>query len=325
MTLRRFYAFIGVLLIGAAVAGLIISVAGTIGLWRVQRRITVGLDNAFALLDTTLQATTDGLDVAGQSLDQADQSLDTLVATIQTTGQTVSDTLPLIDAISQVTVHDLPVTISSTQTALASAQASAQVVDVTLAALTSIPFLPLAQYQPAVPLSDALGTVSDSLDHIPASLVSLEHSLATASTNLQTIEAQFDRIAADIDGLGLSLAAARSVINQYGQVVATLQAQLALARDNLPRQIDTIAWFITLALIWLGLTQVGLLMQGLEMLGLEYAKPRRAPEAALAPVAPAPEPAPPSTRPEPSASAPPAEKPAEPDDPISPDSAVPPT
>ncbi len=40
----------------------------------------------------------------------------------------------------------------------------------------------------------------------------------------------------------------------------------------MPRTLDGISTFITIALIWLALSQLGLLMQGLEMLGLNFVK-----------------------------------------------------
>lgn len=272
---RSLFFFVGILLIAASVGGLAISITGIIGVWRVEKDMKAGLEDTLTLLDTNLQTTADGLRIAGRSLDQATGSLDTLGDAIQTTKKSVHDTIPLIDTVAQLTTRDLPTTISTTQQALTSAQSSARVVDSTLTILTSIPLLRVNRYQTQVPLGDALGDVSASLDPLPDSLSSMDESLANARGNLSTTEEQFDEIAVDIDDIGTSLTDAREVTTQYLQVVSGLQQQLASARNSLPGYIDAISWFVTVALVWLGLTQIGLMVQGLEMMGLDLLKKRK--------------------------------------------------
>ena len=270
---HRVYTFIGILLIGAAVAGLAISVTGIFGVWRLGRSMKTGLIDTLALLETTLQTTADGITIAGQSLDQAIVSLDTLASTLATTGQSVHDTIPVLEALTQVTTQDVPQTILTTQQALASAQASAAVVDSTLTLLTSLPLLPITPYRPNVALSDALGNISTSLEPIPATLASMEESMTATSRNLVIIDSQFGEMGTDLAAINTSLAQAQAVTTQYLQVTATLQQQVAVAKLHLPAQLDAISGFITIALVWLGLTQIGLMMQGLEMMGLEFVRP----------------------------------------------------
>jgi hypothetical protein len=271
---RRFYSIVGVLLIVAAIAGLAISVIGISGIWRIERSIVTNLKTTLDLLDTTLQTTADGITLAELSLDQASSSLNTLVDTIETTGKSVHDTIPLVESLTQVTTQDVPGTIAQTQVALQSAQASAQVIDTTLSIITSIPFLTIAPYSNQKPLADALKDVSSSLDPISASLSSLETTLNASVDNLSGMEKQLTQIAVDIRAINRSVTDAKTVTSQYLTQVATLQTQLDLARNRLPGALNAIAWFITVALIWLGFTQIGLIMQGLEMMGLNFNRPK---------------------------------------------------
>jgi hypothetical protein len=270
MIRRSFFSLLGMILIAASIAGIAISVVGVMGVWQIEKNIKASLDNTLALLDTTLQTTFEGLTIASQSLEQANTSLATLSKTIETTGKSVSDSIPLLESLTQVTVVDLPTTISTTQAALQSAQMSARVVDSTLTALTSIPFLFAKPYDNSKPLSKALEDVSDSLDPIPTSLLSMESSLAASKENLGTMEVMFTQIAADIDTINTSTASAQGVVAQYLELIETLRAQLAQARVQLPAALDQVAWFITVAFVWLGITQIGLMMQGLEMMGLSF-------------------------------------------------------
>jgi hypothetical protein len=266
---RRVYRLVGGALIAAAVAGLVFSLVAIVGVWRAERSMKRGLTTSLELLDTTLETTADALTIAGQSLDQANGSLDTLVDAIRTTGKTFSDTLPLIDSLTQVTTEAVPDTVSATQTALESAQSSAEVVDSTLTLLTSIPLLPIAPYDPDVPLSQALADVADSLDAIPESLAGMEGALENSSANLTEIGGQLEAIAGDIEAIDASLADARAVTSEYLQVITTLQQQVDLARASVPRRLDLIAVFLSLALVWLVVTQIGLMVQGFEMLAMD--------------------------------------------------------
>ncbi|PKO17826.1 MAG: hypothetical protein CVU39_04905 [Chloroflexi bacterium HGW-Chloroflexi-10] len=267
---RGLYNFIGILLILAALAGLAISVTGIIGIWRIENAMKTSFVDTLDLLDDTLQATADGITVADQSLSQGITSINTLTQTIETTGKSVEDSIPLVDTFTQMTILDLPKTIETTQEALESAQSSAAVIDTTLALLTTIPYSPITSYDNTVPLGDALGEVSVSLDALPISLATMEKPLEKSKENLTEIGTQITTMATDIQEINNSLTNARKVTTQYQGVISTLQQQLALTRQNLPGQLEMISWFLTVALVWLGLTQIGLLMQGFEMMGLDF-------------------------------------------------------
>lgn len=276
---RVIFAFFGVVLVIAAVAGIIISAFGIIGLWRIEQDMKSSLNDTLALLDTTLQATHDGLSIASQSLDQANTSLGSLVSGIQVTGDLVDGAVPMMDTLSRVTTVELPGTIASTQSALTSAASSAKVVDSTLTMLTALPFFGVQPYSNQVPLSKAFTQITDSLDPISVSLGSMKQSLADTKVNLGKANTALADIGKNIDAIGASLTQAQTVTKQYLDVIATLRQQLAAAQKNLPATLDRVAVFITIAFLWLGLTQIGLLMQGLEMMGLEFSRSQKKEEA----------------------------------------------
>lgn len=258
---------IGVVLILASVAGLILSMLGIVEMWRLRRTMTSGLLESIELLDTTLQATTDGLTVVDESLSKATLDVYALGNTLQTTGQAIHDTNPLLDELTRLVSEDLPDAILTTQTALTSAQASARLIESTLKIVTAIPLLPLEPYDPPVPLDVALGNVSTSLDPIPDSLSAMEQSMTTSQGNLLLIEAEFNIMARHIGEINASLTEARTVVAQYQGVVDEVHVQVLELQTNLPKWMGALTWFVTLVLLWLAVTQVGLLMQGMEMLG----------------------------------------------------------
>ncbi len=277
---KVFFSSLGGLLAVAAIAGFIISAVGIIGLWSIEKNTTASLVNTMDLLDRTLQTTHDGLSVASQALEQANDSLDALVLAVDATGQSVIDTVPFMDALKKMTNEDLPGALSSTKTAFQSAQSSASVIDATLGVLTAIPFLSTPSYKNDIPLSDAFGNVADSLDPISDSLTAMGDSLDDSKENMGDINLAFTQISTNLVSIDTSISDAKGITDQYLVILEDLNLQLDQTKDKLPRTIRGVAWFITIALIWLALTQLGLLMQALEMLGLRFPQ-EKAPEAAV--------------------------------------------
>mgnify|MGYP000162138112 CR=1 FL=1 len=267
---RAILSSLGILLIVAAISGMAISIFGVIGLWRVETDIKTRIDETLALLDTTLQTTSDGLSVASRSLEQADSALASLHSALQAAKDSVEGTLPLLDTLSDVTTQELPQTISKSQQAIQSAQNSAKIIDSTLSALASIPLIGLRGYDSTRPLSGSLAELSRSLDPIANSLASIEEPLTTSKDSLAAIGKSTSEMAQDLADIRASLGQARQATAQYKSVVATLQQKVVTARNNAPLTLDRAAWFITIVFLWLGLTQIGLLLQGLEMLGFEF-------------------------------------------------------
>ncbi len=274
---RVTFSVLGILLIIAAIAGILISIVGIIGLWRIERSAKASLVNTLDLLGTTVQATHDGLSIASRSLDQADDSLTAVTDMLEATGRSVEDMMPFMDSLKKMTVVDLPGALSSTKTAFRSAQASAGVIDNTLSLLTAIPFLSTPTYNNQPPLSTAFGGVSDSLDPISESLTSMEGSLSSTKDNLGEIEGSITSISDSLSGIQTSLSDAKGVTDQYLTVLEDLGEQVDNSKKKLPAALQSISWFITIALVWLALTQLGLLMQGAEMLGLNFVKELRQP------------------------------------------------
>lgn len=259
---------VGYTLLGAAIIGILFSAWGLITVWRMRTPIAAGLTETLDLLDSTLQASADGLMIADDSLGQTSTAIGALEDTFQATGRTLDDSTELVNTMIGFFGQELPDTITATQTSLISAQASARVIDTTLRAMSNIPILPLPQYNPPVPLQDSLQQVSESLDPLQGSFESLESTLRSSRGNLILIGAEFDIITRQVQAINLSLTNSRAVVQDYQDVVADLQDRVNSAQAGLPRWISNLTWITTLLLIWLAITQVGLFVQGLEMLGV---------------------------------------------------------
>ncbi len=270
--MKAFTKIIGITVIIAAIAGLIICIGGIIGVWMAREPVATSLTNTLELLNATLQATSDGLTVADQSLSQAADTVKALENTIRTMAKAVEETVPMMESITSLMDTSLPEAIQATQSALTSAQSSARSVESALTLMTSIPFLPIKPYQPEVPLADTLGEVAASLDPIPQSFTAMEDSMKSSKGNVIMLSAQINIIADNVSELSTNLANAQQVLEQYHLVIDTVQNKVAIALENLPLFLNGVAILVTIILVWLGLTQVGLLYQGFEMVGSEGKK-----------------------------------------------------
>jgi hypothetical protein len=261
--LRR---LIGLLLIIAALAGIVFSAWGLIQIWRLRPVVTQTVTDNLALFDQTLNTTQDGLTIVGQVVETTTVDVASLQTTTLALAQTIHDTTPTLDSLTSLTGKDMPAAISATKTSLASAQGSALLIDNVLAALTSIPFSPVAAYQPAVPLHTALAQVSSSLDALTPSLATINTSLADGKANLSVVETELTNISATTKGISDTLGSALIVINHYQATVTQLKQNVEATQLVAAGWITTITWVLTFVLIWLLMAQLGLGAQGLEML-----------------------------------------------------------
>jgi hypothetical protein len=256
---------IGILLIIGAVGGTLFSLTGLVELWRYRPVVTKSVVDNLALVDQTLSTTQQALSIVGQVVETTTGDVAALQATSAAVAQAIRDTNPGLDSIISLTGKDIPDAISATQTSLASAQSSALVIDNVLAALTSIPFLPIGAYAPAVPLHTSLGQVSASLNTLKPALVTINTSLVNDKTDMNTVEAQLTQIAKTTQGMSLSLTDAQTVINQYIAVTTQLKTNIEATQREAPSWITAISWITSLVLGWLVIAQLGLGMQGLDL------------------------------------------------------------
>jgi hypothetical protein len=263
MMLRR---LVGFLLIVAAVGGIIFSVVGLIEIWRYRPVVTKAVTDNLVLFEQTLNTTQGVLTIVGQTVQTTTVGVDSLQTTTLALAQAIHSTSPMLDSLTSLTSKGLPAAVGAAQTSLASAQSSALLIDNVLAALTSIPFSPVAAYKPAIPLHTALAQVSDSMNTLAPALTTINSSLAEGKANLGIVEAELNKISKTTQGIGNTLGSAQTVITQYEAATTQLKANVEATQRVAPAWMTTITWILSFVLGWLLIAQLGLGMQGLAML-----------------------------------------------------------
>jgi hypothetical protein len=266
MILKR---FLGMLFVIAALIGILFSLLGIATVWRVRPAINQSVVGNLVLVDQTLTTTRDALSMVGQTIQITSIDVTSLQTTTNALAQAVQESRPGFDSLVTLTGKDIPAAITATQTALASAQASALLVDNTLSVLTSIPFLPVDAYAPAVPLHTALADISSSLDSFSPSLTEIHDSLVADQETLDTMQTELANVSDSTQTVSDILSNATTTIDQYVTVTSQLKANVENAQTNAPKWIFVGCVISSFILAWFMILQLSLWLQGLELLRIK--------------------------------------------------------
>jgi hypothetical protein len=257
---------IGILLIIAAAAGMLFSVAGIVAVWQVQPRLVSVVNENLALIKQSLDATEEGLNIIDQSIKTITEDVKSMQTATETLSKQIKNSIPALDSMATMTGTDLPDAIKSAQTSLAAAQSSAQLIDSIMSSLSNLPFSIAGSYKPDVPLHTALGQVSDSLNNIPSSLELIHTSISASKSNLDVMETELNTISASVKEITENLSNAQKVTGQYHTILSTFIERVETTQKHATEWIVTAAWLLTFLLVWFVIAQLGLLVQGLDLL-----------------------------------------------------------
>jgi chromosome segregation ATPase len=151
-------------------------------------------------------------------------------------------------------------TITNTQAAINSAQASASAVDNILTTLSKIPLIGI-NYNPSQPLSAALGDVSASLDPLQKNLKDFETNLKTTQSDMDAFRSQLYILDQNINTINSNLKSAQGVIDNYRTQLTSLQTSTNRAITSLPRWITTVCWILTFFILWFMLFLSAIMLQ----------------------------------------------------------------
>ncbi|RRR72278.1 MAG: hypothetical protein EI684_10295 [Candidatus Viridilinea halotolerans] len=259
---RTLARLIGIILLATAALGLLLSGVGLWATWSWGRQAEMLILRELVLLDETLSASNEGLDVAKVALDDTNATLHTLSQTFVAVSRTVTETRPIMQTLATVTSQDLPQTINATRQTLASAQETAQMVDGVLGALSIFG----VRYNPDQTLGVAIGEVSRSLASLPGSLNEVAQGLQQANRNLATVANDLNSVNTGLQSIAFSVDELTAVVARYQLVVNALQAEVGALQADLPIGFMRIRWALSLLMIWLALAQLVLITRGRELL-----------------------------------------------------------
>ncbi len=251
-----------ILMVWLSALGILLSIFLLIQVWRNRQPIADKLQATLEQSSTILQTTDEGLAVIDQVISNVYTSTIYLDEATQAFSQTVQSTNIFLDSADTFIGENLITTITNTQAALDSAQASAKVIDNILTAMSRIPLIGI-NYNPTLPLNIALGEVSTSLDPLQGTLKNFQTNLATTQDNMQEFSTQISVLDKNIIAIDKNLRQVQSTIDSYRSQVSSLKSWVDRAKNNLPAWIITISWILTIIILWLVITQIAIMLQGI--------------------------------------------------------------
>jgi paraquat-inducible protein B len=273
--LRR---LLGVFVMIAGIVGLLLSLAGLVGLWMVKPTVTASADATLTTLLSSVVVSQETLVTTNEALGATVASLEALSEMLNTTAKTVEDTQPVIVQINVLMGEALPVTLEAAAESLMAAESAAESLEVAIQAfdafrlaLGSAPLLsavvpaPEQTYDPAAPLSESLGELSESIQAIPAMLSDLAVGVDEAGGNLDLIEGNLDTMAESVTLISVGLSRYQVTITESRTSMDDLESLLTEVQTNLSRILNVATLIVALLLVWLLAAQVVILSQGWEL------------------------------------------------------------
>jgi uncharacterized protein YoxC len=179
------------------------------------------------------------MDESNDVLVGVEESLDSVqTATVDVT-VLLTDTRPLVSETTEVIASDVPDAIEGIQTSMPSLIETAATVDETLRFLSNfqasipIPFRDALSfglgidYDPEIPLNQALEDLGGNLDGIPENLRGLEEDLTTANDNLLVVRDDLSALADDLYEINQELKDINPQLEALTEDVQALQTTLA--------------------------------------------------------------------------------------------------
>ncbi|OGO28786.1 MAG: hypothetical protein A2136_07460 [Chloroflexi bacterium RBG_16_54_11] len=254
-----------VVLVIVTVLGLLLSLFFLFQVWRYQKTVTQKLQSGAIQTAAMLKTTEEGLNVIELALQNVYSSTIFIDDSAKTLAQTLESSSQFIGSASDFMGDSLISTITNTQSAIDSAQASAVVIDNILTTLSKVPLIGI-DYNPSQPLNVALGEVSASLDPLQGSLKSFQTDLEATQGNMEEFRGQILTLDQKINAINKNLETTQAVIDKYQQQIKSLQSWTDTAKESLPRWVNSISWLLTLVILWLILIQAGILLLAINML-----------------------------------------------------------
>jgi uncharacterized phage infection (PIP) family protein YhgE len=262
----------------AGLLGLVLSLAGLVGIWMAKPTVSAVANSTISTLNTSINTSTEVMEITGQALGATVDSVNALSTMLGTTAVSVQDTQPALDQLNTFLGDKLPATLTSASDSLKTAQQAAVVLDSTIKSLenfrtvlSAAPLVgafvdqPAQAYNPEKPLADSLGEVAANLEGLPALFSEMAASLDKADNNLVNVQSNLTTMSSSVKLISSSLSEYEAMVNQSKTSMGNLTAMLTNVQKNLDSILNGIALTFTLFFLWLLAAQVVILSQGWEL------------------------------------------------------------
>jgi hypothetical protein len=234
-----------------AVFGVVTAVVlGAVG-WVFLTDLDENLDRSLVIGEAASVSVIETIDVAERLIETLDAGLETVGATLSAIESSLGDTAELASITASLSAS-LPESFGDIDVALATVESLSGVIESTLSGLSSVPFGP--DYDPAVPLPDAIANLRAAFDPIGDDLTLLTAELQTFAEGSADVRAQVDEVRADLVETRIALADSaallddyRSTANEAGQLATSSRTDMSRAFTLARLAVLVLAVFVVVA------------------------------------------------------------------------------
>jgi hypothetical protein len=252
----------GTLLILLGVLGIALCALGVVYVWRAAEDVAAAADDTLLTVSETLDDIDRSLRLASTTLDDTGIAIAGLYNTSLDVSDTLSSTQVTIDEMARLTEDDLPQSIEASLLALDGLEDSAGVID---RLLRSLQQFGIGDYNPPVPLNEAVAAAQSGLAMVPSSLRTMGDGLRDTSTNLDEVEQGVVVMSRNVMLLEQNVNDADAAVSEHRSNLRELRTRVIKARRNVEQPIQAAAWGATLLLIWIALSQLAIIQWGVTL------------------------------------------------------------
>lgn len=271
-----FRRFLGVLMLLIAFGGIALGVFGILLGHSLVDSIAMNLDQTLQLTSQSLDTVSETMLLAKSSITDVNSVLVTAETTADDLAQTVNETRPLLDQISNVTSEQVPDSLETIEEAFPSLEQVAGVIDSTLVTLNSFRIdeevLGLSlqydlgiDYEPEIPFDQSVRELGEGLDGLPESLRTLQVYINVTNGNLQTVSQDIRNLADDLNTVNGRITELDPILDEYLTLITTTNDTTRQLRGQINDEVQSIKNGITLVMVWLTITQIAPLYLGWEL------------------------------------------------------------
>ena len=210
------------------VTGVLFGLAG----WLFLTDLDENLDQSLQIGESASASVLETIDVAESLIESLDAGLETVGATVGAVDSSLGDTAGVASTTASLSAT-LPESFDDIDVALSTVESLSGVIESTLSGLSSVPFGP--DYDPAVPLPEAVGNLREAFDPIGEDLTRLTTELQAFAEGSEDISAQVEAVQADLTDTRVALANSAALLDDYRSTASEAGRLAASSRGDMSR------------------------------------------------------------------------------------------
>jgi hypothetical protein len=232
-------------LITLGCVGAVATVVGVVLGWRLTDSLIKSVEDTAALMDTSLETVDESAALLSDALEDVGPGLESAETVLANAAETVTGMQAIANNTADVMTTTLPDSVSAVLDALPGLISTAAVLDRTLSALSVVG----VDYNPEVPLDEALTELEDSLEGLPEELISEGEELNSLAEGTGGLPEEVADLGAAVGDLATQVDSAQTLLDE----VQTSASEAKVTLDDEIAELTQTRRFAKLALVALGM------------------------------------------------------------------------